>query len=119
MNPSACVLHRPRGPALLISSHLREHRVPAHSDVRPEPGVVPPAQSGTILVEKIVIYNRLMIGFAMAGAAIASGAVAAGYQSMSPTASWYGRCFTGLTPGVKQVALTYDDGPNDPYTFRL
>ncbi len=46
-------------------------------------------------------------------------AVAAGYQSMAPTGQWYGRTFTGLPRGTKQIALTYDDGPNDPHTFRL
>ena len=52
-------------------------------------------------------------------AAVAAAAVTAGYQSMSPTGQWYGRTFTGLARGTKQLALTYDDGPNDPHTFRL
>lgn len=52
-------------------------------------------------------------------AAAAAAAVTAGYQSMSPTGQWYGRTFTGLTRGAKQLALTYDDGPNHPHTFRL
>jgi len=38
---------------------------------------------------------------------------------MAPTGQWYGRTFTGAKPGRKQLALTYDDGPNDPHTFRL
>jgi peptidoglycan/xylan/chitin deacetylase (PgdA/CDA1 family) len=38
---------------------------------------------------------------------------------MAPTGQWYGRTFTGLSPGSKQIALTYDDGPNDPHTLRL
>src|SRR5215472_190512 len=46
-------------------------------------------------------------------------AVAAAYQSMSPTGQWYGRTFTGLAQGTKKLALTYDDGPNDPHTLRL
>lgn len=59
-----------------------------------------------------------MLGLALTGGA-ALAAVAAGYQSMAPTGQWYGRTFTGLTPGSKQIALTYDDGPNDPHTLRL
>jgi peptidoglycan/xylan/chitin deacetylase (PgdA/CDA1 family) len=47
------------------------------------------------------------------------GAVAAGYQSMAPTGQWYGPTFIGLARGKKQLALTYDDGPNDPHTLRL
>lgn len=46
-------------------------------------------------------------------------ASAAGYQTMAPTGQWYGHTFTGLAPGTKQIALTYDDGPNDPHTLRL
>lgn len=38
---------------------------------------------------------------------------------MAPTGQWYGRTFTGLGRGSKQLALTYDDGPNDPHTLRL
>ena len=44
---------------------------------------------------------------------------AAGYQSMAPTGQWFGQAFTGLGRGSKQLALTYDDGPNDPHTLRL
>jgi peptidoglycan-N-acetylglucosamine deacetylase len=49
----------------------------------------------------------------------AAAAAAAGYQSMAPTGQWYGRTFTGLPRGSRQIALTYDDGPNDPPTLRL
>src|SRR3984893_8330630 len=52
-----------------------------------------------------------------AAAAVAASAV--GYQSMAPTGQWFGRTFTGLRRGSKQLALTYDDGPNDPHTLRL
>ncbi len=48
-----------------------------------------------------------------------AGAVAAGYQSMAPTGQWYGKTFTGISRESKQLALTYDDGPNDPHTLRL
>ena len=51
--------------------------------------------------------------------AVSAAAVTAGYQSMAPTGQWYGRTFTGLARGAKQLALTYDDGPNDPHTLRL
>jgi peptidoglycan/xylan/chitin deacetylase (PgdA/CDA1 family) len=63
-------------------------------------------------------YNPGMVG-TLLGAATAVGAVAAGYQSMAPTGQWYGHTFTGLRRGSKQIALTYDDGPNDPHTLRL
>lgn len=52
-------------------------------------------------------------------AAGVTAAVAAGYQSMAPTGQWYGRTFAGLPSGNEQLALTYDDGPNDPHTPRL
>ncbi len=59
-----------------------------------------------------------MLGALIAGGAAAA-AVAAGYQSMWPTGQWYGRTFIGASRGSKQLALTYDDGPNDPHTLRL
>src|SRR5215475_15406293 len=64
-------------------------------------------------------YNPPMLGPVLAGSAVVGALFAAGYQSMSPTGQWYGHTFTGLPPGAKQLALTYDDGPNDPHTFRL
>lgn len=51
----------------------------------------------------------------MGGTAVAV-AVTAGYQSMAPTGQWYGRTFAGLPRGSKQLALTYDDGPNEAHT---
>lgn len=60
-----------------------------------------------------------MLGFALAGTAAGAALVAAGYQSMSPTGQWYGCTFTGLPRGARQLALTYDDGPNDRQTLRL
>src|ERR1035438_9001420 len=56
---------------------------------------------------------------ALLGVAAAAAASAAGYQSMAPTGQWYGRTLTGGIRGSKQIALTYDDGPNDPHTLRL
>jgi peptidoglycan-N-acetylglucosamine deacetylase len=58
-----------------------------------------------------------MLDYLVGGAFLA--AATAGYQSMAPTGQWYGHTFTGLERASKQLALTYDDGPNDPHTFRL
>jgi peptidoglycan/xylan/chitin deacetylase (PgdA/CDA1 family) len=51
----------------------------------------------------------------VAGAAL----VSAGYQSMAPTGQWFGRAFCRGLRGSKQIALTFDDGPNDPHTLHL
>ena len=59
-----------------------------------------------------------MIGYVVS-AISAAAAVAGSYQSMSPSGQWYGQTFTGLPRGSRQLALTYDDGPNDPHTLRL
>jgi len=56
-----------------------------------------------------------LLGLGVAAAA----ACAAGYQSMAPTGQWYGRTLARLPEGGKRIALTYDDGPNDPHTLRL
>ena len=60
-----------------------------------------------------------MIPEIAAGVAVAGLATWAGFESMWPTMQAYGRSFIGLAPGSKQLALTYDDGPNDPDTLRL
>jgi len=60
-----------------------------------------------------------MLGLLIGVGAGAASACALGYQSMAPTGQWYGRTFTGLPRGTKKLALTYDDGPNDPHTLRL
>src|SRR6185369_4269701 len=50
--------------------------------------------------------------------ASAAAASYAGYASMSPTSQLYGRTLThGTDPN--QIALTFDDGPNDPHTMHL
>lgn len=46
-------------------------------------------------------------------------AVFAGFHSMLPTSQLYGRTFVGEGRGSKRLGLTYDDGPNDPYTQHL
>lgn len=56
---------------------------------------------------------------ALVGLTAAAAATAAGYQSMAPTAQWFGRTFASGIRGSKQIALTYDDGPNDPHTLKL
>ena len=60
-----------------------------------------------------------MLGTVLAGTAATAALTAVGYQSMAPTGQWYGRTFTGLARGTRQIALTYDDGPNDQHTLRL
>ena len=61
--------------------------------------------------------NLTMLGAltSIIGAAAAS---YLGYATMAPGAQLYGRTLThGSDP--EQIALTYDDGPNDPHTLRL
>ncbi len=66
-----------------------------------------------------------MLRYAIAAGAAAA-MVAAGYHTMAPRSQLYGRTFIGwpTRAGVAraettQLALTFDDGPNDPYTLRL
>lgn len=60
-----------------------------------------------------------MLETLLAGAAATVALTTAGYQSMAPTGQWYGHTFSGLPRGSRQLALTYDDGPNEPHTLRL
>jgi peptidoglycan/xylan/chitin deacetylase (PgdA/CDA1 family) len=59
-----------------------------------------------------------MLGLALTAVAAAA-ASAAGYQTMAPSGQWYGPTFRGAKPPSRKIALTYDDGPNDPDTPRL
>jgi peptidoglycan/xylan/chitin deacetylase (PgdA/CDA1 family) len=60
-----------------------------------------------------------MLAEALTGTIALSAAATAGYQSMAPSGQWFGKTFTGLPRTSHQLALTYDDGPNDPHTLRL
>ena len=53
---------------------------------------------------------------AMAAGVLAAGAYA--YAGMWPTSQIFGRCVVAAKKPW-QIALTFDDGPNDPDTFRL
>ncbi len=50
---------------------------------------------------------------------LAAAATWAGFQCYWPTSQAWGRTFVGLQPGSHELGLTYDDGPNDPWTLRL
>jgi peptidoglycan/xylan/chitin deacetylase (PgdA/CDA1 family) len=58
-----------------------------------------------------------MLGLLLSTAA--ASLAAAGYSSMAPRSQLYGRTFLGEGAGSRHLALTFDDGPNDPYTLRL
>ena len=63
-----------------------------------------------------MLYNpAMLLPVLTAGAAV----VAAGYQSMAREGQWFGRTFCRMPRGAKQIALTFDDGPNDPHTLHL
>src|SRR4051812_23374274 len=67
------------------------------------------------------VFQHFCIMLKMLGLAVASfGAlVYAGYHTMAPMSQVYGRTFTGTGAGQRHMALTFDDGPNDPYTLQL
>src|SRR5271169_6172686 len=57
----------------------------------------------------------VMLGFLIGAAALGY----AGYACYAPRSQLYGRTYLGAGRGSRQLALTYDDGPNDPHTLRL
>lgn len=62
---------------------------------------------------------RGLLRFAIA-VAILTLLVLAGYELFEqPTNSWFGAAITQGPPNEKLVALTYDDGPNPPYTSQI
>lgn len=60
-----------------------------------------------------------MLPATIAGVGAAGLATWAGFQCYWPTSQVWGKTFVGLPPGSRALALTYDDGPNDPWTLRL
>jgi peptidoglycan/xylan/chitin deacetylase (PgdA/CDA1 family) len=59
-----------------------------------------------------------MIGY-LAGTLAAGAATFAGAHTMVPWSQLYGENFNGIQEGQKVLALSYDDGPNDPWTMKL
>src|SRR4051812_17897153 len=53
------------------------------------------------------------------GAASLGAAAFAGYHSLAWRSQLYGRTFIGTPGRGRKLALTYDDGPNDPDTLLL
>lgn len=60
-----------------------------------------------------------MLPLLVGGAVAAAAAGSAIYHSLAPRSQLYGATFIGTPGRGKQLALTYDDGPNDPHTLRL
>ena len=59
-----------------------------------------------------------MLELAVTAATTLAAASFAGYHAMAPGSQVYGRSLVrGTNP--RQLALTFDDGPNDPHTLRL
>ena len=52
-----------------------------------------------------------------AGALAAAGVVS--YGAVAPRSQLFGRTFVAGGPGSRSLALTFDDGPNDPHTLHL
>ncbi len=49
----------------------------------------------------------------------AAAVVTAGYNTMAPRSQLYGHTFIGEGDRSRRLALTFDDGPNDPHTLQL
>ena len=60
-----------------------------------------------------------MVGLLWGGVATLAAAGAVTYGAVSERSQLFGRTFTGLGAGSRRLALTFDDGPNDPHTLRL
>jgi peptidoglycan/xylan/chitin deacetylase (PgdA/CDA1 family) len=59
-----------------------------------------------------------MIGYVV-GALVVGAATFAWVHTRLPWSQLYGESFLGLKAGTPVLALTFDDGPNDPYTLQL
>jgi peptidoglycan-N-acetylglucosamine deacetylase len=71
--------------------------------------------------KKCKIFPHPCILLKMLGLLVGTGLALgyAGYQCVAPRSQLYGKTFAGKRDGRREMALTFDDGPNDPHTFRL
>ena len=60
-----------------------------------------------------------MLEAAIVGSVVLATAGAISYGAVSERSQLFGRTFLRLGAGSRQLALTFDDGPNDPHTLRL
>ncbi|MFZ0516762.1 MAG: polysaccharide deacetylase family protein [Acidobacteriaceae bacterium] len=93
--------------------------VPIHSNAMTPPKILPlPVPEPTAAVAR---RTESPSAGAIAVTAVAAGVLAAGayaYAGMWPTSQIFGRCVVAAK-NPRQIALTFDDGPNDPDTYRL
>ena len=70
---------------------------------------------------KCKVFAHFCILLKMLGLSVATIglAVYAGYHTMAPRSQLYGTTFIGNGGSRREMALTFDDGPNDPYTLQL
>lgn len=95
-------------------------QVPLHSNAMVQPRVFSSLASDRT---PVLAANMAAVPStaAIAAMAVTAGVLAAGayaYAGMWPTSQIFGRCVVAVRNPM-QIALTYDDGPNDPDTFRL
>ena len=55
----------------------------------------------------------------ISGAGVLAAAGLISYGAVSPRSQLFGRTFVASSAASRQLALTFDDGPNDPHTLRL
>ena len=60
-----------------------------------------------------------MLALMTGAGALAAGAGLAAYGAVSPESQLFGRTFVAAAADTRRIALTFDDGPNDPHTLRL
>lgn len=82
-------------------------------------GLIAPKQVDVVGSLTPDVYNRSMLPALLGTAAGITAATFAGLHSMVPSWQLYGRSFIGVARGTRKLALTYDDGPNEPYTQEL
>jgi peptidoglycan/xylan/chitin deacetylase (PgdA/CDA1 family) len=73
----------------------------------------------SLLTTALKVQSIQMLGTITTLGVAAAAASLAGLHTMAPWSQLYGSNFNGLPPGTRNLALTYDDGPNEPYTLRL
>jgi peptidoglycan/xylan/chitin deacetylase (PgdA/CDA1 family) len=94
-------------------------RFTAGRDAVMSAGAAGVAVSGAAAFQLAPPSRRLRDAGTFGLAALAAAAAAAYIGATTPTATWFGKLIFRGPTDTAEVAITFDDGPNPPYTLRI
>jgi peptidoglycan/xylan/chitin deacetylase (PgdA/CDA1 family) len=107
------------GPPIAFAGLLVLLRFTAGRDATMMAGAAGVAFAGAAAFQLAPPSRRLRDAGTFGLAAIGAAAAASYIGATTPTATWFGKLIFRGPGGTGEVAITFDDGPNPPYTLRI